>query len=208
MEQYSEQQIEFVKRYIRPYYMDLMKMNFIRKSKEYTAKLFYELEVLSNELESEVLIKMLNDSWRPSKVGAWMIGVSNKSELKSELEEYLNQINNQYCEHVLFNYYLLDGENSVNEICSYINREIQIILNSEKPVLDIERISIHWAIAILKHIDVKYDRNYEKELITSQLWNQYISKIKKLKISEHILKMYESNYYFETIEESLMRVKN
>lgn len=208
MEQYSEQQIEFIKRYIRPFYMDLMKMNFVDKSQEYTDELFFNLRTTSTELKNETIIKMLNDSWRPSKVGAWMIGIGEKLDLKLELLKYLNLVGNHYCEHVLFNYYLLEGKESATELKNYINREIHFITTSEEPFLDVERISIHWAIAILQHIDKENSANNVKEVKTSSTWNSLISTIRKLKTSEHILKMYDSNYYLETIEESIKRVKN
>lgn len=188
--------------------MDLMKMNFVGKSQEYTDELFFNLRTTSTELKNEEIIKMLNDSWRPSKVGAWMIGVGNKLDLKLELLKYLNQAGNHYCEHVLFNYYLLEGKDSAIELKNYINREINFITTSEEPFLDVERISIHWAIAILKHIDKENSANNVKEVKTSPNWNSFISTIRKLNTSEHILKMYDSNYYLETIEESIKRVKN
>lgn len=208
MEQYSEQQTEFIKRYIRPFYMDLMKMNFVGKSQEYTDELFFNLQTTSTELKNEEIIKMLNDSWRPSKVGAWMIGVGNRLDLKLELLKYLNKVGNHYCEHVLFNYYLLEGKDSAIELKNYINREINFITTSEEAFLEIERISIHWAIAILKHIDKEYSTNNVKEVKISTTWNSFISTIRKLNTNEHLLKMYDSNYYLETIEESIKRVKN
>ena len=185
-----------------------MKMNFVSKSQEYTDELFFKLRTTATELEKEDIIKMLNDSWRPSKVGAWMIGVGNRLDLKLELLKYLNKVGNQYCEHVLFNYYLLEGKDSAIEHKNYINREINFITTSEEAFLEIERISIHWAIAILKHIDKEYSTNNVKEVKISTTWNSFISTIRKLNTNEHLLKMYDSNYYLETIEESIKRVKN
>lgn len=208
MEQYSDQQIEFIKKYIRPFYMDLMNMNFVRKSQDYTKELFSELKSRSTELKNEEIIKMLNDTWRPSKVGAWMIGVGCKSDLKIELLRYLNKTGNHYCEHVLFNYYLMEGEDSATEVKNYITREIEFVLKSEKPFYDIEILSIHWAIAILKHIDKVFSSDHLNDVKDSSIWIKLLSRVNELKTSEHILKMYESNYYVETIEESLKRVRN
>ena len=151
---------------------------------------------------------MLNDSWRPSKVGAWMIGVGNRRELAVELTKYLNMPGNHYCEHVLFNYYLMEDKNSITEFKNYIFREIEFVLKSEKPFYDLEILSIHWAIAILKHSDQEYSTENERAIKGSSLWEELVSRINELKTSEHILKMYESKYYIETIEESLNRVKN
>ena len=57
-----------------------MNMNFVRKPKGYTEELFSELKIRPTELKNQEIIKMLNDSWRPSKVGAWMIGELKTSE--------------------------------------------------------------------------------------------------------------------------------
>ena len=185
-----------------------MNMNFVRKPIDYTDELFSELKVRAAELKNQEIIKMLNDTWRPSKVAAWMIGVGDKRDLEIELIRYLNIPGNHYCEHVLFNYYLIKDENSSIEIKKFISRQIEFIISSKKPFLDVERISIHWAIAILKHIDKVYSTKNEREIKTSTLWSKLLATVNELKTSEHILKMYESNYYIETIEESLNRVKN
>lgn len=86
MEQNPLQQIEYIKRYIRSFYMHQMKMNFVRKSGDATDKLFSELRFRSTELKSEGLIK------------------------------YLNKLESHHCEKVLLNYYLLEGQNSSIEI--------------------------------------------------------------------------------------------
>jgi len=79
-------ELAFHSKYVAPYYLDLMNLNFLNKSIEETETLFSSLQLISNELHDKTIIKMLNDSWRPSKVSAWIIGVSKRNNLVSELE--------------------------------------------------------------------------------------------------------------------------
>ena len=207
MEKQSEDRIEFIKRFIRPFYMDLMKMNFIRKSPEETNIMFAELRTLSIELNNAQITELLNDNWRESKVGAWMIGISNREDLKIELVNHLKRTDNHYCEHTIFNLFLLDKEESAKEIINYIEKEIKLYVESDELNLEVERISIHWAIAVIKYIDKIYSLKHEESIKTSQLWKSFLNRLQDLKFYETIVNMYDSNYYMEIIEQVLKRIE-
>jgi len=51
---------EFLKRYIKPFYMDLMKMNFISKEEEYTKDMFKKLKSISKELTDQEIYNHKN----------------------------------------------------------------------------------------------------------------------------------------------------
>ncbi|MBD0405451.1 DUF6000 family protein [Flammeovirga sp. EKP202] len=104
---------ELYSKYIIPYYGDLMRMNFIRRTNSQITELFNSLIALGNELSDEILIELLNDSWRPSKVSAWMIGLSKRYVLTSEIEKYLNKPGTRHGEHTLINLLLFKKRQSI-----------------------------------------------------------------------------------------------
>ncbi|WP_378172417.1 DUF6000 family protein [Aquimarina sp. SS2-1] len=109
---------ELHSKYIAPYYMDLMNLNFLNKSDTEIEKLFNSLQLIEKELSDEILIEMLKDSWRPSKVSAWAIGISKRADLFTEILDTLNTSGIQYSEHLLLNLLILK-ENSGKQIYTF-----------------------------------------------------------------------------------------
>jgi hypothetical protein len=196
---------EFLSRYIRPFYMDLMKMNFIEKPEADTHKMVKQLKELSNELSDAQLKDMLNDAWRLSKVGAWMIGLGKRTNLKTELESYLHTTPSDYCEHVLMNLYILDQEKAGNKISEFLERQIRYY-NTNEENIDIENLSIQWAVGLLKYSDKINDSKYFPNAKSNDYWKLFLNKIEKRTNEEQIRELISSEYYINTIEETIKRL--
>jgi len=145
----------FHPKYVEPYYLLLMNANFIRDP-EKAPDLFRNLKLISSELDNAQLAIMLKSSWRPSKVAAWIIGLSGRKELEEDLIQ-LMKYNASYCEHVIFALTLLNAEAKVME--EYITDQIR--KSEALSVMDLERFSFAWAMAALdwlsdkKNVDVR-----------------------------------------------------
>lgn len=200
------EQSEFLARYIRPFYMDLMKMNFVEKSEDYTISMFNKLKSLVEELSDEQLKSMLNDFWRPSKVGAWMIGLGNRINLKLDLENFLSKTPSDYSEHALMNYFILTKEKSGLKLIEFIERQIKYF-SVQKVYVEFDNLSIQWALAILRFMDEKYDQKNIDQIESSIWWMEFINGIKGTRYSDQIIQLLESNYYLETIRETVKRIK-
>ena len=206
MDSYSENNIEFIQRYIQPFYSDLMNLNFIRKPTAYTDELFALLNDRAHEIENEDVIKMLNDSWRPSKVGAWMISIS-KPELKDELKKYLTIPGKHYSEHILFNVLLLEERNAAEAIKSYILLYMNSFINGKISNIDIERVSLQWAISIIRYIDHIFKTNHENDIKSSPTWGLFTLKMYDIPYGKEILANIKSDHYINTIQEAMRRLK-
>lgn len=187
--------------------MDLMKMNFISKPEGHTIEMVAQLRELGKELSVNQLRNILNDFWRLSKVGAWMIGIGNRSNLKPDLEKYLLTTPSDYSEHALINLYFLDLEYSGFKIFGFAERQIRYYTNQNE-YIELDNLSIQWAIGILKYIDITFHQNNINKLESTELWNKFINKIQGMKASVQMMQMIKSEYYFQTIKETVKRIKN
>ncbi|MFT5823497.1 MAG: hypothetical protein ACI8ZM_004759 [Crocinitomix sp.] len=86
---------------------------------------------MRNELSYEQILTMLNDNWRPSKAGAWIIGLCKIVELKKDLIRYLNN-HPTYCEQVIINLTILNSEDGNKAINEYLSNQLLDMLNKEK----------------------------------------------------------------------------
>ncbi len=182
--------------------MDLMKMNFVEKSEEYTIGMFNQLKVLAQELTDEQLKEMLNDSWRPSKVGAWMIGIGNRVNLKKDLKIYLLETPSDYSEHALMNYYILAKEESEQKLFDFIERQVKYYL-AQKEYVEFDNLSIHWAWAILNLIDENQNRSNINQIESTDWWKDFKNYIKNTRYYDLI----GSNYFIETVKEVSKRIE-
>lgn len=198
---------EFLARYIRPFYMDLMKLNFVSKTEEHSKEMLKQLDSLSKELSDNQLINMLNEPWRLSKVGAWMIGVGNRQTLIDELIIYLEATPADYPEHALVNLLLITEKDSANYITNFFENQIKYYV-SRQGVIEIETLGIHWAIAILKYIDEEFKQSNLKQAKSKQYWVDFIEQVNQKREKDIIINLIESNYYFEAIKEAIRRIKN
>lgn len=183
-----------------------MKLNFLSKSIEGTEELFNSLKVISSELEDEKLVEMLNDSWRPSKVSAWIIGVSNRSRLTKELELILNKKGVHHSEHLLLNLLILKGEKSNQSFINFINRQIDYLTETDNKLV-VENLSIEWAISILGYLDKLNGTADLKDIYESEKWMVFEKELMNLKFYDAIKPIYEARYYEEEITDLMGRMK-
>ncbi len=194
---------EFHLKYIAPYYMSLMNLNFTYKPKEETEKIFYSLKEAGKELSNEKLIKMLNDAWRPSKISAWIIGLT-KPDLISELIKSLNNSGKQYSEHILLNLLILDNQNS-EPFVKFINQQMDYFIDTND-FLIVENLSIDWTISILNYLDIKNQSNHIETLKLSEKWIEFDKKISEMKYADGIKESFEQEYYLEEINILMDRI--
>ncbi|WP_044208703.1 DUF6000 family protein [Flammeovirga sp. OC4] len=185
---------ELYSKYIIPYYGVLMRMNFLRRTNNQITELFNSLIALGNELSDEILIELLNDSWRPSKVSAWMIGLSKRHVLTSEIEKYLNKPGTRHGEHALINLLLLKKDRPSEYFIKFIKQQIAYLIENENKLV-IEDLSIEWAIAIISYLDKIYHTNYLCSVYNSFEWNEFI----KLDLYSPIKNRFEPSYHEEKI---------
>ena len=168
--------LDFHPKYVEPFYLKLIGFSFMQKEDKYGPITFLNsLKALRSELSNDDILALLNHNWRPSKVGAWIIGLSQIQELKIELIKYL-QNRPVYCEHVIINLCLFNTEEGNNAIVKYLEDQLRSMLNfaQEKEVLQVVRIydthSISWAFGAIKYLDSINCTNNFTLLIHSTLW--------------------------------------
>jgi len=197
---------EFYTKYIAPFYIDLMNLNFVEKSEDQVICMFGQLKELSKELEEQVLIGLLNEAWRPSKVAAWMIGLSKRSELISQLINYLSKESVHYSEHVLINLMILEKQYAGKEIVKFIKQQVKYYLKTED-IINLERLSIDWGISILKHLDESYNSTYVEEVKNSSWWLEFDNNFQKNSFYSRIREKLELNHQVEAINVLMERMK-
>lgn len=183
-----------------------MKLNFVSKSEEYSKEMFKQLDSLGKELSDKQLIEMLNDPWRLSKVGAWMIGIGNRQTLLKNLIEYLEITPADYPEHALVNLLILTENESVDYIKDFLERQIKHYVSSKKNI-EIGILSVHWAIAIIKYIDEEFNKSNFMELESKEYWINFINKVERKRERDTIIELLETKYYYNTIKETIRRIK-
>jgi len=198
-------ELEFNSKYITPYYMDLMNLNFLNKSDNEIERLFNSLWLIHKELDDQVLIKMLKGSWRSSKVAAWVIGVSRRSNLLVEIVDKLKTSGIQYSEHLLLNVLILK-ENPQKHIRSFLYQQIDFFIEINN-VLALENLSIDWALSILNFIDKKDNTAIVQNILVSDEWVKFDNKLKNLPYYELIKKRFEPDYFEEELNTLVERLK-
>ncbi len=192
---------EFHQKYVAPYYMDLMNLNFVYKSKETVQKLINSIKGAGKELDDSTLIEMLNNHWRESKTSAWIIGVCNKNHLIDELLKTLQKQGIQYSEHILLNILILNVTD-VKIFETFLNQQIDYFLKTND-IFILENLSIDWGISILNFLDKKNHSNYIKKIKSSKKWIEFIKKLETHKysdrISDAIIETFENEYHLEEI---------
>ena len=169
--------LDFHPKYVNPFYGGLMNLNFMRIEIVKDPIEFLEsVRQLRKELNNTEIIRLLFHNWRPSKVGAWLIGLCEILELENELIRYVHR-HSVYCEHAIFNLMLLNSDDSVSAIKEYVISQLQLIVNllkgnEEFKAIDIfERNSIADSFDALNYLDsINSTTNYT-DIIHSELWN-------------------------------------
>ena len=166
--------------------------------------MFGQLINLSKELtDQELKDILLDEGWRISKVGAWMIGLDNRKILKLNLEECLRSNVSENCEHILLSYYALEKEESAGILLSFLENQTKNFIKSTHN--DYEHLSIDWVRAVLRLIDGLYNKNYTAAVESSEWWNDFISHIAKNKLFAENL---QSEFYYEKVKEAVNRIES
>ena len=179
--------------YVDPYYLKLMNLNFLKNSDAEVSSLFDSLRQLGLELSDEMLVKMLNESWRPAKVAAWVIGLSNRKKLASEIRNGLQKPGTQYCEHLLINLLILDPLKCKEPIQSFLYQQFKYFIDT-KNILIIDCLSIDWALSILSYLEKRADTLFLDEMYKSDLWLEFERELKKIKFYEGLKARFEPAY--------------
>ena len=147
---------------VTPYYERLMGVNFMDKTLTPSYEEFLiEVRNLYPELSHEDLTTLLHyqQNWRPSKVGAWIIGLNHIAVLEEELIKYLMS-RPTHCEHVIINIALFNTEKGIEALKSYIVQQLNninnILLKNNgwiKAIGLFETNSVTWAFHALAYLD-------------------------------------------------------
>ncbi|GEM_PF-2853069 len=169
--------IDFHPKYVNPFYLGLMNLNFAREEiVSNPLKFLKSVKALRNELNNEEIIQLLNHNWRPSKVGAWIIGLCKIEELEFELIKYLN-LRPTHSEHVIINLTIFNSKKGTKSLSEYVENQLSQILTLTKSKEEynagsmFESNSLIWGFNALKYLDsINLTTSYS-DLINSELWN-------------------------------------
>lgn len=186
--------------------MDLMNMNFLSKSAEETESLFNSLQLKSRDLDDSKLIEMLNDSWRPSKVAAWMIGISLRTSLVTEMELFISKKGITYSEHALINLLILKGRESTEPISKFIEQQIDYLLETGNK-LNVDILSIDWAVSIIGYLDKINGTMVLNNIYDSDKWTSFENELKQFPFYQAIKESYEPAYHEKKLAELMQRIK-
>ena len=168
---------------VEPYYLLLMNLNFLNPLHSPKSEwLLKNLKELGEGIEDEVLVEMLNYSWRSSKVAAWVISVSNKIRLVPELEASLKR-SIIYSEHLLMALLIIRREDSYHTIKEFAQSQLAKF-HTKTGISSIDRSSIDWAIACLKWIEEFYSVSGPgvDDILKSQIWVNAINDAEKYRV--------------------------
>ncbi len=164
--------LDLYPKYVTPFYGELLNLNFTSKSDEAIGTLFHLIQSIAKEINDETLITMLNATYRPSKVAAWIIGMDRRTHLIKELEIFLCKSGIIHQEHVLLNLLLLTGKKSIQTVSDFITQQIKFYLNQGN-IIFLESSSIDWAISIVGYLDKTNNLNQLNHLYSSELWTNF-----------------------------------
>jgi len=171
---FSHNELTFHPKYVKPYYLELMGCNFrYDKPNKKPLVLLKNVRDLREELSHEKILQLLNSSWRPSKVGAWIIGLGRIEGLKKDLIDYLNN-RPIYCEHVLVNLTFFNAEDGNKALVDFASRQLELMLDSLKEgkpyqvsyILD--KHSFAWALNAIRFLDSINSTSNYSNLINSE----------------------------------------
>ncbi len=187
----NQEEFAFHPKYVAPFYGGLMNFNILNK--EVVAnpyKFLEEVRELGHELSDDLVLTLLNNSWRPSKVGAWVIGLCKKYHLEDDLISYL-MTNPIYCEHAIIGLTILNSEKSAVAIKDFTKSQLNLILSLLKNSSDYQALEnlgrhrIETAFSALQYLDKINKTEFFLEVgIQSSEWGQIKEEVKKLAIEK------------------------
>ena len=196
----------FHSKYVAPFYMDLMNMNFLSKSAEETESLFNSLQLISKDLDDSKLAEMLNDSWRVSKVAAWIIGISGRTDLVTEIESFLSKKGICYSEHALINLLILKDRESVEPLNKFVEQQIDYLIGKDTQ-LDVDTLSIDWAVSIIGYLDKVNGTKELNHIYESDKWSSFEYELKRLPFYQTIKASYEPTYHENKLAELMQKLR-
>jgi len=204
----NEEELDFHPKFVGPYYGGLMNMNFASSEiMDNPHEFLLQVRSLKNKLSSEDILILLNGNWRPSKVGAWVIGLGKMFELEDALEKYLDA-HFIYLEHVICSLSILNTPSSVLSIQSFIENQLAQINQHDSPYEAMDRLdisSVDWAFAALSYLDKQNGTHNYDQALKGEGWIQMETMLHQLKekgqrmskLVEEFLKVPERVQLFE-----------
>lgn len=182
----KDDNLTFHPQFVKPYYGGLMNCNFAGESFSSKPIIFLkEVRDLQKELSNQDILTLLNSSWRPSKVGAWLIGLNKIEELREELISYLKS-RPVYCEHVITNLIIFNKKDSNEAVLDFSLEQLQLILQAVNRGKDYEAIdifqkhSVEVALVAIKFLDSINDTQTYQTLINSDSWQKICKGLEQL----------------------------
>lgn len=174
---FDSENIDFHPKYVNPYYGGLIGFNFTREEVvSNSTEFLISIQGLREQLSNEDILTLLNHNWRPSKVGAWIIGLCEIKELEKDLIEYLKTRPN-HSEHVIINLTLFNTDIGRSAINKFVMKQLDEILNltkedKEYKAFDLfESNSVVWGFNAIKYLDsINNTKNFEI-LLNSSVWH-------------------------------------
>jgi hypothetical protein len=170
------EKLDFHPQYVNLFYGGLMGFNLTNKEVvPNPVEFLNSVRSIKEELTNDEILTLLNANWRPSKVGAWIIGLCRIEELEKDLIKYLNNQPN-YCEHVIINLTILNSEDGNKAINQYLSNQLLTMLNysiegKEIRAIDIyDRNSISCAFNAIRYLDSMNTTGNYLKLVNSYVW--------------------------------------
>lgn len=189
----KEDNLDFHPKYVNPFYLGLMGFNFINNDIIDDPDTFLTtVRLLEKELTHYEILLLLNGNWRPSKVGAWIIGLNQLSELEYALIEYLKN-NTFHSEHVIISLSLFNSKKGNEAIQTFVESQLNTVILTSKNkkeyphkgymlIDELEKTSCIYGLAVLHFLDTKNNTPHFKNLTKTKSWLSLMD----------ILKPYES----------------
>lgn len=184
--------LDFHPKYVEPFYRGLIGFSFTKSELvPNPAGFLSSIRALREELSNAEIVTLLNGSWRPSKVGAWIIGLCQIRELEKDLIQYL-QSRPIHCEHIIINLTLLNSASGKKALRNFVEDRLEKVLELTQKGREyeagstFENNSLAWAFSAIRYLDSTNATKYFEALLNSDKWKEL--KTEWLKISKSSLK--------------------
>lgn len=173
-----KEQLDFHLKYVDPYYGGLMECNFLnREISDNPVEFLGTVRRLRDELSNEDILKLLNSSWRPSKVGAWIIGLCRINELEEDLIQVLHN-SPKYGEHIIINLILLNSRLGKSALIYFLETQLEELVKLSKAgqiykaFNQLEGHSLLWAFRGIKYLDSVNGSNDYNRILNGKHWKE------------------------------------
>lgn len=170
------EQFDFHLKYVDPYYGGLMKCNFLNKEIiDNPIEFLGAVRRLRDALSNEDILMFLNSSWRPSKVGAWIIGLCRIKELEKDLIQVLHN-RPSYSEHIIINLTLLNSRLGNSALIYFLETQLEELVEFikadqiYKAFNQFEGHSLIGAFCAIKYLDSVNRTNDYNTILNGKHW--------------------------------------